>query len=1515
MARKSSSSPIFRLHRLGAALAACFASTIVLALPTGGQVAAGTAVISQTGNTLTVTNTSGAIINWQGFSIGSNETARFIQPSAVSSVLNRVVTSNPSVLLGQLQSNGQVFLINPAGILVGAGARIDVAGFVASSLQLSDADFLAKRFLFQNAPGAGLVRNEGTIATPTGGSVYLIAPKVENAGLITTPKGETLLAAGQTVEIGDTATPGVRVEITGSDSAVTNLGTVVAESGRIGLVGALVKNSGNLSAASAISEGGRVFLRATSNVEQTATGQISAHGNNGGNITLQSGDTTLVDGQIDATGLTGKGGSVEILGDKVGLIGNANVNASGATGGGTILVGGDYQGKNAAVPNARFTFLGQNAALKADATQNGDGGKVIVWADDTTRAFGQISARGGAEGGNGGLVETSGKTYLDVGALAVDTRAPAGKAGTWLLDPDNLNIMNSADSCPGCYNSSSYAPNTIFTGGTGTVAVNWSTIASNLNNGSVLLSTLGSGGTGNISIYGGTYNYTSANDLWFVANQGISGSGVIMNNGGTGHLKFIAGWSGTSLPADPWNLSSYSVTNPYGVSFSGSTITTKGSIYIKAGGDVTVQTMYPSGNANAFLHADGNLTIETGGNLSVGNAPMDSTPSSAEISSGGSMDITLSGNASNISVLSSGMYGGGPARIRAGGDQNINFSTPGTHSLTLTGGGTSTPAGASAVIEAGGNQSISGDTLDIALTGGSSSATGQNVYDGPYGTGTLLCTGCATANRAEIRSQGNQTIQANTLTLQGGTYGIANSAEISAQGTQTITTTGNVLLSGGSSGGAYLAGTGTRGLLGNDAGLHSETGQYLNIGGDLTLTGGSAQSSGVFGAFVTAPNQNIAVGGALTLQGGSSTAPATGMGMASGAVIGYDNTLNSTISVAGNLTLQAGSGSEGSAYIGTPNSSANITLVASNISLTGTTASRAAIGSLNGSSSGNLALVANGSVSAINLGERSELLAGNSGTIILASTGAPDGPSINQSATSTRLTTARLVANTSGSINLNGADNQAQTVSLIAGSGDITYTSNASFTHVAKATTAASGTTVTLQTNASAVTDQSLGLGTIVGDTVTVSARNAILDDNGDGVANITANSINLTTTQGGNPSGIAISADIVSGGAVNASAPAASAPGGIRIHSLGPSVPSSLNLSDATGSIFFAHEGSLVTNSNYILSASSGSVILAATGDLTFSGGSITAPGGARLNAGNTLNVSSALSNNGSLYLGAGASVDISGSVSSSTGDLLVTTPTLAVNSGASLQSNNIALLTSTLTVNGSVQANNNLAFSADQMALNGGSLNAASGDLKGEIAGDLKMNGGSLSAGNNVYLNLSGGTSTLYLNERSGQPKASISSGSLGTIELDFPGRSEGGVVIDGVPSFATVSGSSGFYNGSTPAILGTGLLVSYGTQSNGMFLSDILSTTSSLDASYTGTGASTPTTSQMPTDTFADNGGATGGTNGTAAGTGSTSGTGSSSDEFGGGSATGSGNNQNGNGDDKKSKDNRRSNRTCR
>lgn len=324
-----------------AAISMCFASAPAWSNPTAPQVVNGSASFSQVGKLLTVSNSSGAIINWNNFSIAPGETTRFNQTSASSSVLNRVLANDPSVLLGTLSSNGRVWLVNPAGIMVGPGARVDVGGFVASTLNVRDEDFLAGRLNFGAMPNAGSVVNYGQITTPSGGSVYLVAPAVINSGIINAPNGEIILAAGQTVQLVDTGTPGVKVNITGAEGNLTNLGQIVAEAGFIGSAGVLVKNSGALNASSVVSEGGRVFLRATKRIELADTSVISANGIKGGNIVAKTEEdgqligALIARGEVSArgNGTLGSGGFVETSAAHVD-IGNVSIR----TGGGQWLI-------------------------------------------------------------------------------------------------------------------------------------------------------------------------------------------------------------------------------------------------------------------------------------------------------------------------------------------------------------------------------------------------------------------------------------------------------------------------------------------------------------------------------------------------------------------------------------------------------------------------------------------------------------------------------------------------------------------------------------------------------------------------------------------------------------------------------------------------------------------------------------------------------------------------------------------------------------------------------------------------------------------------------------------------------------------------------------------------------------------------------------------------------------------------------------------------------------------------
>ena len=222
-------------------------------MPTGQQVVSGTASFATAGNTLTVTNSPNAVINWQGFSIAACERTTFNQQSAASSVLNRVVGSYKSDIFGLLDSNGKVFLLNPNGILFGAGSQINVAGLAASSLGMSDSDFQNGIYRFSGAAQSGAVINEGKITAAAGGK-GLVDPPAANGvtGVITAPNGDVVLAAGQSVHLIDPDNPEVAVVLSAPADQALNLGSITAQAGKVGIFGALVNQQGTLNADSAV---------------------------------------------------------------------------------------------------------------------------------------------------------------------------------------------------------------------------------------------------------------------------------------------------------------------------------------------------------------------------------------------------------------------------------------------------------------------------------------------------------------------------------------------------------------------------------------------------------------------------------------------------------------------------------------------------------------------------------------------------------------------------------------------------------------------------------------------------------------------------------------------------------------------------------------------------------------------------------------------------------------------------------------------------------------------------------------------------------------------------------------------------------------------------------------------------------------------------------------------------------------------------------------------------------------
>ncbi|EDV9208550.1 filamentous hemagglutinin N-terminal domain-containing protein, partial [Salmonella enterica subsp. enterica] len=398
-------------------------------LPAGGQIVGGQGSISTSGNQMTIyQQTQNMVTNWHSFDVGKNNTVQFVQPDSSSVALNRVTGTSGSQIMGTLKANGQVFILNPNGVLFGKDARVNVAGLVASTKNISNADFMKGQYTLSGSgnPGAQVV-NQGSLTTSKGGYIVLAGERVSNSGTVTTSGGKTVLAAGKTVTL-----------------QLDNGGlTSVSVNGNV--VNALVENRGLISATD-----GQVYLTAKGqnmllNTVVNNSGTIEAKGlaSRGGEIVLSGGDSGVVSqsGHLLADSSTGQGGKVILEGQNIHLAGSSLTSATGRASGGEVYVGGGWQGKDSNIRNASKVVMDKAATVDVSATEAGNGGTAVLWSDDYTNFRGNILARGGDVAGNGGRVETSSLGNLQAFG-DVDASARAGTGGEWLLDPFNIDIVH-----------------------------------------------------------------------------------------------------------------------------------------------------------------------------------------------------------------------------------------------------------------------------------------------------------------------------------------------------------------------------------------------------------------------------------------------------------------------------------------------------------------------------------------------------------------------------------------------------------------------------------------------------------------------------------------------------------------------------------------------------------------------------------------------------------------------------------------------------------------------------------------------------------------------------------------------------------------------------------------------------------------------------------------------------------------------------------------------------------------
>jgi hypothetical protein len=372
----------------------------------------------------------------------------------------------PSEILGTLTANGRVFLINRDGILFGPSAVVNTAGFLATTHDIKNSDFMAGRYNF-NIPGrpdASIV-NQGKITATSGGFAALVAPGVRNSGTITATLGTVALASGNsftldmygdkliTLAVNDQIASKVIDVATGRPlkSLVSNEGKIRANGGRVELTAAaarvvvdsVINTSGVIKANSIGHRNGMIVLAA-------ATGGSKPAG--------APAQTIKISGTLSAAGKRKgtQGGTILVSGEHIKLT-SARVDASGRAGGGKVLIGGDWGGgkpntslvsnpsaklESFAIPTATTVSVDAGTTINASATRRGNGGKVVLWSDSETTFAGTILARGGTRGGDGGFVEVSSYGRLNYSGMS-DTRAPKGRVGTLLLDPENYYINGS----------------------------------------------------------------------------------------------------------------------------------------------------------------------------------------------------------------------------------------------------------------------------------------------------------------------------------------------------------------------------------------------------------------------------------------------------------------------------------------------------------------------------------------------------------------------------------------------------------------------------------------------------------------------------------------------------------------------------------------------------------------------------------------------------------------------------------------------------------------------------------------------------------------------------------------------------------------------------------------------------------------------------------------------------------------------------------------------------------------
>jgi filamentous hemagglutinin family protein len=811
-------------------------------MPSGGQVVAGAANIGGTANGMLITQLSDrAIINWNNFSIANKGSVRI--ENGKGATLNRVTGSSVSNIDGLLSATGSVYLINKNGIVVGKTGQIDVGGrFVGSTQDMSNQSFLAGGSQTLAGASEAPILNYGKIGS-LGGDVALIASKVENQGTITAEKGTVGLLAGYQVILRDQALNDGKfsVVVGGAGTSATNSGAINAAEAELraqgGNVYALAGNTGGIiNARGVTTTGGRIFLSA----------------GEGGEV--------QVAGAVTASKADGKGGAIEVSGTHILLDDGAKLDASGTTGG-SVLVGGDWQGgadasktvADHAVAHADAVVMRGGALIDVTGSQ-GAGGKAVLWSDKYTNFLGNIRADGAT---NGGMVETSSKINLQAFG-AVSAKGLSGAAGQWLLDPADVTIgTGSPDTLVSTgFTDKTYTPQA--NGG----FINAATINATLNG-------------------GGSVVVTTTSDAAYPTTQ----NGDITLAAGTNITKTAGADASLTLQANR------------NIILNGNISSTAGKLNVnlnsRSAGGATAGSVTMAGNITTL---GGDLNVYGGASAAAGVAAGNGTSDGVFIGNS-SNSVVIDAGGGNISM--SGTSVGTGVGVRASASQ---IKTSGAGTIALTGATTNNNSGIS--LENVSTTQSGVRTVDGAIALNGTSSSGAGLYVGTStvaasGAGNLGLTGATTSGSAGVFLNA-ATVSATTGTITGAGQGQINTGEglLVTNNSTLSTTTGAITLSGtqvagrgltltagtiqSTSGNIVLTGTNTGASTTiNDVGVYlnggsGTSGFSVSTGGDVSLSGTSRYNVGLYR---DAAAVNSITGRNVTLTGSSTDATASGEGV------------------------------------------------------------------------------------------------------------------------------------------------------------------------------------------------------------------------------------------------------------------------------------------------------------------------------------------------------------------------------------------------------------------------------------------------------------------------------------------------------------------------------------------------------------------------------------------------------------------------------------------------------------